>query len=264
MSVSTNEPILNPLHRADSLSISPEVFEKLYLSPKNKVKGDLRGTFANPTPLALVGFLVALSPISAELMGWRGAAGLNATTGVNYFFGGVLLILSGLLEFFLGNTFPSVVFLGYGAHFIVFAATFTPFYAAISAYTDPAKPSQTQTPMFASSFAFYACFMGVLSFVFLICSLRTNICFVLIFVGATLGFCFAAGAFWTIAQGMAVGATLLKATGGAFFVAAIVGWYLLAAIMWALLDLPFLNALPVGDLSTLIKGHSQKLEAKNE
>lgn len=51
MSVSTNEPILNPLHRADSLSISPEVFEKLYLSPKNKVKGDLRGTFANPTPL---------------------------------------------------------------------------------------------------------------------------------------------------------------------------------------------------------------------
>lgn len=106
--------------------------------------------------------------------------------------------------------------------------------------------------------------MGVLSFIFLICSLRTNVCFVIIFVAATLGFGLAAGAFWTTAQGMAVGATLLKATGGAFFVAAMVGWYLLAAIMWALLDLPFLNALPVGDLSTMIKGHSQKLAEKNQ
>lgn len=34
-----------------SLSISPALFEKLYLSPQNAVKGDLRKTFGNPTPL---------------------------------------------------------------------------------------------------------------------------------------------------------------------------------------------------------------------
>jgi hypothetical protein len=28
---------------------------------------------------ALIGFVVALSPLSVELMGWRGASGLNAT-----------------------------------------------------------------------------------------------------------------------------------------------------------------------------------------
>jgi hypothetical protein len=28
-----------------------QMFEKLYLNPKTDVKGDLRGTFANPTPL---------------------------------------------------------------------------------------------------------------------------------------------------------------------------------------------------------------------
>jgi hypothetical protein len=39
------------LKRSQSLSISPEVFEKLYLSPENAVKGDLRQTFGNPTPL---------------------------------------------------------------------------------------------------------------------------------------------------------------------------------------------------------------------
>jgi hypothetical protein len=83
------------LKRTQSLSISPEVFEKLYLSPENAVKGDLRQTFGNPTPLfvpsqslstsiltsssAIVGFVVALSPLSIELMGWRGAGGLSAT-----------------------------------------------------------------------------------------------------------------------------------------------------------------------------------------
>lgn len=42
------------LHRvrtAGSISIPPDLFEKLYLSPENRVKGDLRKTFGNPTPL---------------------------------------------------------------------------------------------------------------------------------------------------------------------------------------------------------------------
>jgi hypothetical protein len=42
---------LRHIRTAGSISISPELFEKLYLSPKNEVKGELRKTFANPTPL---------------------------------------------------------------------------------------------------------------------------------------------------------------------------------------------------------------------
>ncbi|KAH9220006.1 GPR1/FUN34/yaaH family-domain-containing protein [Leptodontidium sp. 2 PMI_412] len=239
------------LKPVESLKISPELFEKLYLSPENNVHGDLRKTFGNPTPLAVVGFVVALSPLSIELMGWRGASGLSATA---YFFGGLLLVVSGLLEFFLGNTFPSVVFMSYGAHFLTFAATFQPFSNAIAAYSPDG--TQTQTPEFASSFAFYALFMGLLSFIYLICSLRTNLIFVFVFTGASLGFVLAAASFWTTALGMIVGATLLKGAGGAFFVAAVMGWYLLAAIMFATLDLPW--GLPVVDLSTMIKGASQK------
>jgi hypothetical protein len=34
-----------------TFSMSPELFAKLYLSPQNKVKGDLRNTFGNPSPL---------------------------------------------------------------------------------------------------------------------------------------------------------------------------------------------------------------------
>jgi len=42
---------LNRIRTAGSISISPEMFEKLYLSPQNKVAGDLRKTFGNPTPM---------------------------------------------------------------------------------------------------------------------------------------------------------------------------------------------------------------------
>lgn len=42
---------LHHIRTAGSISISPELFEKLYLSPPNKVKGELRKTFGNPTPV---------------------------------------------------------------------------------------------------------------------------------------------------------------------------------------------------------------------
>ena len=45
------ENALNRIRTAGSISISPELFEKLYLSPQNKVSGDLRKTFGNPTPM---------------------------------------------------------------------------------------------------------------------------------------------------------------------------------------------------------------------
>lgn len=36
---------------ASSINMSPELFEKLYLNPQSKVKGELRKTFGNPTPV---------------------------------------------------------------------------------------------------------------------------------------------------------------------------------------------------------------------
>lgn len=42
---------LNKFKSEGAVSISAELFEKLYLSPKNAVEGELRKTFGNPTPL---------------------------------------------------------------------------------------------------------------------------------------------------------------------------------------------------------------------
>lgn len=111
----TSDEALHKVRTANSVTLSPELFEKLYLSPQNNTKGDLKSTFANPTPLALLGFLLSLSPLSCELMGWRGAGGNGvATIGAYYFIGGFLMSLGGLLEFFLGNTFSFVVFCSFG------------------------------------------------------------------------------------------------------------------------------------------------------
>ena len=46
-----NDTALKRIRTAGSISISPELFEKIYLSPQNAVKGDLRKTFGNPTPV---------------------------------------------------------------------------------------------------------------------------------------------------------------------------------------------------------------------
>ena len=46
-----NDTALRRIRTAGSISISPEQFEKIYLSPQNAVKGDLRKTFGNPTPV---------------------------------------------------------------------------------------------------------------------------------------------------------------------------------------------------------------------
>lgn len=48
----------------NTLTLSPEAFERLYLGPKTAVAGDFRARFANPTPIALLGFSVGLFPLS--------------------------------------------------------------------------------------------------------------------------------------------------------------------------------------------------------
>lgn len=139
----------------NNFTMTPELFEKIYLSPQKEVKGDLRSTYGNPTPLALLGFLLSLSPLACELMGWRGAGeGGIATVGAYYFIGGFLMSLGGIFEFFLGNTFSFVVFCSFGGFWFTLGATLTPGFGAYAAYAaDPTKPMDGLTsPGFHASY----------------------------------------------------------------------------------------------------------------
>jgi len=256
-----SDTALRRLRTAGSLSISPELFEKIYLSPKNQVSNNIRSTFGNPTPLALVGFLISLSPLSNTLLGWRGAGGLGAAeTGAYYFFGGLLMILGSFLEFILGNTFPFVVFGSFGAFWLTFAATLTPYFNAVAAYApDPSKPSGGATdPTFLATFGFFQLYMALLCFVYLICALRTNVIFVCIFATLVPAFGCLAGYYWKAAEGI-VATNLMHSAGGLTFVTCLLGWYLFFVQLLASVDFP-LN-LPVGDLSRFIKGASERAKA---
>ncbi|MCJ1368152.1 hypothetical protein MMC16_007293 [Acarospora aff. strigata] len=261
-----SDTALRRIKTAGSISISPELFEKIYLSPQNNVKGDLRKTFGNPTPLALVGFLLCLSPLSCDLMGWRGAGGNGAAgTGSYFFMGGLLMIIGGVLEFFLGNTFPFVVFCSFGGFWLTFGSTLTPSYNAFGAYSpDPTKPWEgINSPHFAASFGFFQIFMGVLCLVYLICALRTNVVFLVIFATLVVAFSLLAGTYWHLALGNAAFAGKLQVAAGAVcFVTCMAGWWIFLAQMLAAVDFPI--QIPVGDISHLIPGASSRMAKQEE
>lgn len=119
--------------------------------------------------------------------------------------------------------------------------------------------------------------MGVLCFLYMILSLRTNLVFFLIFLFLVPSFGLLAAAFWHLAQeaeataagNMAAAASLASkagneviAAGATTFVVDMLGWYIFFAIMLAALDFPF--QLPVVDLSRFIKGASEKAKSKGE
>jgi uncharacterized protein len=89
-----------------------------------------------------------------------------------------------------------------GAFWLAYAATLQDgFYGAMSAYTPTTGPNAgvnagLYNPGFAQSFAFFLLFMSLLSFVFLICSIRTNVVFFIIFLMLILTFACLAASFW--------------------------------------------------------------------
>ncbi|CZT21812.1 uncharacterized protein RCC_07679 [Ramularia collo-cygni] len=141
----------------DDTAIPRQTLQKIYLSPPIDVQGDFRNIFANPTPLGLVGFLVATVPVSFQLMGIRGSGGGGAATGQDHsfpdmssfqsltrtlrnsclslFFGGMLQIIACLMEWMLGNTFSFLVFGSFGAAWFALACTNLPMFGAMTTYT---------------------------------------------------------------------------------------------------------------------------------
>ncbi|KAI1427345.1 GPR1/FUN34/YaaH-class plasma membrane protein [Xylaria sp. FL1777] len=263
------EHAMDKIKTAGSISISPALFEKLYLSPQNQVKGDLRQRFGNPTAIGLAGHVISIGPLACDLLGWRGAGGSGAAS-IPFFlyFGGVLMTLAGLLEFFLGNTFPSVVFVSFGAFWLSYGGLLLPQLNAYAAYA-PADATSVaeglQTQGFNASFGFVTLSMGILCFMYTICALRTNIAFVIVFFTLLFAFSLITGAYWALAQDYTANAgfaaKLLEGAGGFSFVCTATSWWILFSLMFASVDLPF--SLPLGDLSTRVPSGSDKKLAQD-
>jgi succinate-acetate transporter protein len=82
--------------------------------------------------------------------------------------------------------------------------------------------------------------MGVLCFIYMICALRTNVVFVIIFASLVPAFGLLTAAYWQLAKGnSAIVPTLEIAAGACTFVTCCCGWWIFSAIMLASLDFPF-------------------------
>lgn len=82
--------------------------------------------------------------------------------------------------------------------------------------------------------------MGLMCFIYLICSLRTNIVFFIIFLTLVIAFACLASACWNLNLGNVALAGRLQTTAGACtFVTSACGWWIFLAIMLAALDFPF-------------------------
>lgn len=234
-----------------SVTLSAEQFEKLYLSPMLHRQPHIAKNLGNPTPLGLGAFVLTATPLACCLMAWRGAGGGGAAfTGVLILFGGLLLVISSILEFILGNTFSSCAFGHLGAFCLAYGGTMTPAFNAAASYS----PDGTDTlaglhsPEFVNTFAFFFLFMGLLMVIYCVCATRTNIVLVGIFASLMMHFSLLAAAYWRLGLEDAVTGNRLTVGGGAaVFVAAMLGFYLLTAQMLDSVGFPF--SLPIGDLS---------------
>lgn len=130
------------------------------------------------------------------------------------------MLISGILEWILGNTYPATVFSSFGGFYLTFGGILNPSFAAFSSYAPPDAKSAAEgmtTEGFNASLGmkesrpytaranhdssgFFLLAMAILSIIYLICSLRTNVAFVIIFLTLVPALFLLVGAFWVWAE----------------------------------------------------------------
>ncbi|KAK7466208.1 hypothetical protein VKT23_004931 [Stygiomarasmius scandens] len=253
------------------IQLSSEQYEKLFLQPGGRAPtGTLSYRFGNPTPLPILGYLLVLTPTACYLMDWGGAdaTSLVAICGPFYFLGGLCMVIGGVMEWILGNTFPFVVFTSFGGFWYVvphpplpnvlkhlhprlsLGVINDPMHAVASAYSGGAA-----AVAYNKGLMFYFVFWAVTVTIFFVGSLRTNVVFALIFFTLIPTFIFLAAGYGRLGLGDADYArTLLKAAGAFAFANVCFAWYLITSLIMRTVEMPF--TLPVGDLSHFLAKRS--------
>ncbi|KAF4592320.1 hypothetical protein GQ602_002619 [Ophiocordyceps camponoti-floridani] len=237
---------LAPSSATQPAHISPEMYASLPIVFHKMMKMEMRNNFGCATLIALAGFLLSLSPLACSLMGWRQTSGLGAATiGTFFFQGGVMMIIGCVLEWVLGNSFFAVVFATYGGFWLSYAATLNPSFAAFSSYAGPNAQSPAEglsSPGFLSSLAFWLLFMGLITFIFFVCSMGMSFVFMILFLSLCITFLLLTGALFALANdpvgNARVGGRCIVGAGSSLFVTSMSGWYVFTSILFSVLGFP--------------------------
>ncbi|SPQ19842.1 3c84790b-392d-4cce-874f-f1001a1f14d1 [Thermothielavioides terrestris] len=237
------------LHRTQTgVTMSPELFEKLYLTPKVPQVGDYNKRFANPTALGFVGFVISTFTFSIVCMGWGGASGFSPVLGIFFFVGPLLLTFAMVFEWIMGNFFPMMVMGLFAVFWLSFGLLQVPTLQLGSPYATSADPTGLTSPEYNAVVALYLIVWGFALFTFFIFTCKINVVFAAIFLLVSTAAWVLSGAYWKVSTGDYDAATKLQKAGGALlFVVAALGWYMCFIIMAG--EMRITLKLPVGDLS---------------
>ncbi|PSN64767.1 plasma membrane ammonium transporter [Corynespora cassiicola Philippines] len=236
-------------HTTTNITISPELFEKLYLAPKVPHATDNAGRFANATPLGFLGFVISVFSFSMVLMGWGGASGLPAIAGVFFFTGPLLLVLSTIFLWIQGQFFTMMVCGLFSVFWLSFGMLQLPTLGLAAAYSATGNAAEgAASKEMNAVIALYLIVWGFAMLTFWLFTMRINLVLASIFGLTTTGVFVLSGAYWKVSTGDFEQAMKLQKAGGAIlFVVAALGWYMLFIMMAA--EMRWTVGLPVGDLS---------------
>jgi len=244
-----------------TVTLTPEQFEAMYLTPKHpRLQGDIANRVGNPTPLGVSAFLLAHMPLAMDLLNFQGAAAASgvAMLGSFYACAGIGLYLACIMEWIIGNTFPSVVFGTFGGFWIAYGIIVQPTMGLAASFA-PANFNSTggitataagaATREYNAGLGMYFAVWGILCVVYFIAALRTNVPFAIIFLSLVFAFEFISAAYFHTGQGNLTTAALeFRIAGGFALVTAIAGFYIDIVMLLAAVQFPV--NLPAMDLST--------------
>ncbi|KAK0749085.1 GPR1/FUN34/yaaH family-domain-containing protein [Schizothecium vesticola] len=183
------------------VTMSPELFEKLYLTPKVPHVGDYNRRFANPTALGFVGFVISAFTFSVVLMGWGGATGFSPVVGIFFFTGPVLLLFAMVFEWVMGNFFPMMVMGLFAVFWLSFGMLQLPTLGLALPYATEADPTGMSSPQYNAVIALYLLVWGFALFTFFIFTCKINAVFASIFGLVTTACWVLSGAYWKVTKG---------------------------------------------------------------
>ncbi|KAF5353693.1 hypothetical protein D9758_008681 [Tetrapyrgos nigripes] len=208
-------PVPVPVAMAQALVFdlpsNPEQYEKLFLQlggcapVSTTTSGSGAGIqssgswkFSNPMPLSILCRLLCFTPTVCYLMGWVGTNPTSAVTmaGLYYFIGGLGMVIGGMTEWVLGNTFPFVVFTVFGGFWLSFTVLQYPMHNLASAF-----PEGADSPVYNKGLMFYFIFWTMAIAVLFVGSLCTNMIFIAIFFTLIPTFAFLTAGYGALGNG---------------------------------------------------------------
>ncbi|KAK9793637.1 putative GPR1/FUN34/yaaH family-domain-containing protein [Seiridium cardinale] len=200
----------------------PKVTSSLMATPAEPRHRQL----ADPSPLGLLAFAQALFLISLFGVHPHDVTTPNVLISSLIAFGGLGMTIAGIFAFIHGNTFGATVFCTYAGFQLSYALIYIPGSGIIAAYTD--SVTGLPTAEFTQAIALFVWAWFIVTVIFTVAAIRSNLVMLLVLVFTDLTLLFLAAEYHT---GIAALGTASCAFG---FVTAFLAYWAAAAALWSI------------------------------